>query len=414
MEYGCIGRKLAHSFSKTIHSRLCNYDYQLLELEPQQLDEFMRSRMFKGINVTIPYKQDVIPYLDHISDTAKDIGAVNTIVNKDGMLYGYNTDFSGMKALAQNAGIDFKNKKTVILGSGGTSKTALAVAEHCGALEAYRVSRSAKDGCISYDQLYACHSDAEIIINTTPCGMFPKLDDTAVQLDRFPNVCGVLDAVYNPLRSRLVMQALDRGIPAAGGLYMLVAQAVFAAEKFCGEKFCRRDIDRVYDDILREKQNIVLIGMPGCGKTTLGQIIAQRLGREFIDIDEKIVEREKMSIPDIFAKGSEPLFRKIESEVIDSVSCQCQAVIATGGGAVLNRHNVTALKQNGRLCFINRPIDKLPVTDTRPLSDDRKKLAKLYETRLPVYRQSCDIEIDADADIAAITELILKEYGFDS
>ena len=414
MEYGCIGRKLSHSFSKIIHSRLCDYDYILKELEPQQLEQFMKERGFKGINVTIPYKQDVMPYLDVISDTAKAIGAVNTIVNKNGRLYGYNTDFSGMRALARRTGIDFKGKKTVILGSGGTSKTALALAKSENAGAVLRVSRFAKDGCITYDELYAHHTDAQIIINTTPCGMFPDTGSAAVELTRFQNVTGVLDAVYNPLRSRLIMQALGRGIPASGGLYMLVAQAVSAADKFTDRKFNGQEKKKIYNSILSEKQNIVLIGMPGCGKTTLGKAIAEKLGREFTDTDDEIVKRENMPIPEIFAKGSEPLFRKIESEVIASVSQSCGIVIATGGGAVLNPANAAALRQNGRLCFINRPLDSLPVTDSRPLSDDRQKLMRLYETRLPVYRAVCDFEIAAGNDIMQNTDLILKEYGFES
>lgn len=414
MEYGCIGRKLTHSFSKIIHGKLCSYRYELCELEPQELDGFMKARDFKAINVTIPYKQDVIPYLDFISDKAREIGAVNTIVNKNGKLYGYNTDFSGMKALAEKTGIDFKDKKTIILGSGGTSKTAAAVAKSGGAASVYRVSRTARDGCIDYDTLYSDHADAQIIINTTPCGMFPQLDGTAAQLSKLLDVSGVLDAVYNPLRSKLIMQAHEKGVPAAGGLYMLVAQAVFAAEKFTGNKFSQSDIDRVFSEITLEKENIVLTGMPGCGKTTLGKQIAQKLSREFIDIDEQIVLREKMPITEIFSRGGEPLFRKIESEVIAQFSAQSAVVIATGGGAVLKSENVRALKQNGKLCFINRPLEDLPATDSRPLSNDRQKLSALYKERLPVYRKTCDFETDGRGSIEMNINLILKEYGFES
>ena len=413
MEYGCIGRKLTHSFSKIIHNKLCDYEYELCELEPQELDSFMRAKDFKAINVTIPYKQDVIPYLYEISDRARRIGAVNTIVNKNGRLYGYNTDFSGMMALAEKNGIDFYGKKTVILGSGGTSKTAAAVACAAGASEVYRVSRTARDGCIDYETLYAKHADTRILINTTPCGMYPTLDGTAAELSRLPQVEGVLDAVYNPLRSQLVMQALERGIPASGGLYMLVAQAVFAAEKFVDTSFSKQDILRVYNTILHEKENIVLIGMPGCGKTTIGQQLAQKLHKKFVDTDDLIVEREGMPITEIFRRGGEELFRRIESEVIKELSAESGLVTATGGGAVLREQNVRALRQNGRLCFINRPLESLPVTDSRPLSDDRKKLYALYEARLPVYRKACDIEIHGSDDIGENTNLILKEYGFE-
>lgn len=414
MEYGCIGRKLTHSFSKTIHNKLCGYKYELLELEPQELKKFMTARAFKAINVTIPYKQDVIPYLDGISEKAEKIGAVNTIVNKGGRLYGYNTDFSGLRALADKNGIDFQGKKTVILGSGGTSKTAHAVACAGGVSAVLRVSRTARDGCIDYEALYRDHADAQILINTTPCGMFPALDGAAADLDRLPDVCGVLDAVYNPLRSNLIMQALDRKIPAAGGLYMLVAQAVFAAEKFTDTKFCTGDIDRVFGEIMLEKENIVLTGMPGCGKTTLGQRIAKALGREFIDIDREIVARKKMPITEIFSLGGEPLFRDTETEVIREISAKSAVVIATGGGAVLREENVRALRQNGRICFINRPLDALPVTDSRPLSSDRQKLCALYDARLPIYKKTCDFEADGAGSVEKTTEIILKEYGFES
>ena len=414
MEYGCIGQKLTHSFSKTIHNKLCDYKYELCELTPQELEKFMTERAFRAINVTIPYKQDVIPYLDSVSDRAREIGAVNTIVTKNGRLYGYNTDFLGLRALAEKNSIDFRDKKVVILGSGGTSKTAQAAARAGGAAKVLRVSRTARDGCIDYETLYGMHADAQILVNTTPCGMFPSLDGAAADLDRLPNICGVLDAVYNPLRSKLIMQALYKKIPASGGLYMLVAQAAFAAEKFINTKFSKEDIDRVYKGILSEKENVVLTGMPGCGKTTLGQRIAKTLEREFIDIDREIVSRENMPITEIFSRGGEPLFREIETRVIKEVSAKSGIVIATGGGAVLRAENVRALRQNGRICFIDRPIDTLPTTDSRPLSSDRQKLRALYDTRLPIYKKTCDFEVSGAEGIEKTTEIILKEYGFES
>lgn len=399
MQYGCIGEKLSHSFSKIIHNELCDYDYQLKELSRDELDSFMRTKDFDAINVTIPYKQDVISYLDEIDGMAKEIGAVNTIVNKNGKLFGFNTDFSGMKALLVKTGIDPHGKKVLILGSGGTSKTANAVSSAMGAREVYRVSRNANDGAITYDEAYKNHADAEIIINTTPCGMYPNIKGAAIDIDRFSKLEGVIDAVYNPLRSELVSRALQKGIPASGGLYMLVAQAVFAAEHFTGKKFDSFDIDRVYGTIMKDKENIVLIGMPASGKSTLGKMIANRLGKEFIDSDEVIKQRENCSIPDIFKRGGEAEFRSIESKVIYDLSLTGGKVIATGGGAVLDSQNVRYLKQNGRLIFINRPIDSIPVTDDRPLSNDRLKLQNLYKTRLPIYRNAKDIEIAADGSI---------------
>lgn len=409
MEYGCIGRKLSHSFSKIIHNELCDYDYKLVELEPDELDKFMTDKQFRAINVTIPYKQDVIPYLDFIDDMAKSIGAVNTIVNRDGFLYGYNTDFSGMKALLLRNGIDPKDKKVMILGSGGTSKTAYAVATDMGAKSVYRVSRNGNDGAITYDEMYKNHTDAGVIINTTPCGMYPNIGTAAADISRFPSLTGVADAVYNPLRAEIICEALERGISAAGGLYMLVAQAVFAAEHFTGRRFDTTDIDRVYKKIMSQKQNIVLIGMPACGKSTLGKEVAKKLGLEFVDTDTMITDREKVTIPEIFARGGESEFRRIESEMVLEAAITGGKVIATGGGAVLNPRNVRILRQNGILIFLNRPLELIPATDDRPLSNDREKLQKLYETRLPVYRAAADAEVSITGTIAENTDRIIKE-----
>lgn len=411
MEYGCIGRKLTHSFSKIIHNELCDYDYRLVELEPDELDKFMTDKDFSAINVTIPYKQDVIPYLDFVDEDAKKIGAVNTIVNRNGFLYGYNTDFAGMTALMDKNGIDPKDKKVLILGSGGTSKTAFAVASAIGASEIYRVSRSGNDGAITYEDMYQNHTDAQIIINTTPCGMYPNIGVSAVDITKFDRLCGVVDAVYNPLCSELIVSAKARGIAAAGGLYMLVAQAVFAAEHFTGRRFDTDDIDRVFNGIMKDKQNVVLIGMPASGKSTLGKEIAKRLGREFIDSDAEIVKREGVSIPDIFERGGEKEFRKIESEVIHSICLEGGKVIATGGGAVLDPRNVSLLRQNGVLIFLNRPIEQIPATDDRPLSNDREKLLKLYEVRLPIYRAAADVEVKVTGTVAQNTDRILRECG---
>lgn len=413
MEYGCIGKKLTHSFSKIIHNRLADYDYELCEIPEDSLADFMTKADFKAINVTIPYKQAVIPFLYSISDTAKKIGAVNTIVNKNGKLYGYNTDFSGMRAMIIRQGVSLKGKKVLILGSGGTSKTAAAVAENLGADEVYRVSRSGSDGAITYDEAYLKHSDAQAIINTTPCGMYPNIGVSAIDTERFKSLSSVTDAVYNPLSSALVVSAREKGINAVGGLYMLVAQAAFAAEKFIDISVTSEKTEEIYRDILRQKKNIVLIGMPGCGKTTIGKLIADELDKEFVDTDSEIINQINMPISDYFGKYGEESFRKIESEVIKRISAEQSSVIATGGGAVLNPDNIRLLKENGTVVFIDRPLEKLVTTSDRPLSSNREMLMKRYNERYQIYCSSADIKIDAvdelDLNVKAIKEVFLDE-----
>lgn len=413
MEYGCIGEKLSHSFSKIIHNKLCDYDYELKEIPREKLADFMTKADFKAINVTIPYKQDVIPFLDEISETARKIGAVNTIVKRNGKLYGYNTDFSGMTDLINKNKISLENKKVLILGSGGTSKTAFAVAQSMSAREIYRVSRSGGEGLITYSEAEKNHSDAEIIINTTPCGMYPKMGESAVDINKFPNLQGVVDAVYNPLSAQIVVDARKKGIPATGGLYMLVAQAVFAVEKFLDTKIPVSETERVFNEIMLSKKNLVLIGMPGCGKTTIGKALSQELGREFVDTDEEIVKREGVTIPEIFEKQGEAAFRKIESEVISDIASRQGLIIATGGGAVLNSRNIELLKQNGTVVFIDRPLEHLVTTDDRPLSSNRELLEKRYNERYHIYCASADFKVDAKYNlkdnIKAVKEVFLNE-----
>ena len=410
MEYGCIGEKLSHSFSKIIHNEICDYDYELYEIKKDELRNLLTERKFKAINVTIPYKQDVIPYLDSIDEFALKIGAVNTIVNKNGKLFGYNTDFSGMCCLIENSKIDLKNKKVLILGSGGTSKTAFAVASYLGAKEIYRVSRKAAESSISYDDAYKLHNDAHIIINTTPVGMYPKIGESAINISDFNKLEGVVDAVYNPLRTALVTSALKRGIKAVGGLYMLVAQAVFAAELFTDKAIDKGEIDRIYKKILLSKENVVLTGMPGCGKTTIGKALAKELNKEFIDIDEEIVRETGKPITEIFAEGGEDLFRKIETQVIKRFSASQNCVISTGGGAILKEINIDFLKENGRIFYIDRPLEFLVTTDDRPLSSNREMLKKRFEERKEIYEATADFKLKALSDIHK-NALALKE-GF--
>lgn len=388
MEYGLIGEKLSHSFSKELHTKYFELDYSLVELKPQEVGEFLQNKNFKAINVTIPYKQTVIPYLDGISDVAKNIGAVNTIVNKNGKLYGFNTDFLGLRAMIEKTGAELLDKNVLILGDGGTSKTALAVANALGCKSVFRVSRKGTQNTISYEQAKTL-TNTHFIINTTPVGMYPKLGGTAIDISVFPNLEGVFDAVYNPLCSQLVIQAEKRGIIACGGLYMLIAQGVFAAERFTDTTIEKNKIDSIYNDIYKLKENIVLVGMPASGKTTVGKLLAKKLGRKFVDTDELIVEKYG-NITAIFESVGESGFREIESAVIKEVSALQSCIIATGGGAILRDENIDFLKQNGRIYFIDRPLEQLVGTADRPLSQNAQALKKRYEERYQIYCDCCD------------------------
>ena len=404
MKYGLIGEKLGHSFSKTVHSKIASYDYELLEIPKTDIDSFMQKRDFCCINVTIPYKETVIPYLDEISDEAKSIGAVNTIVNKNGRLFGYNTDFYGLSSLINKNSIEIKNKTVLILGSGGTSKTANAVCESMNARKIFTVSRNGGEGFITYQQAAAI--DAEVIINTTPVGMFPNNFAVPISLDGFKNLEAVVDVIYNPLKTQLVLSAQRRGIKAVGGLYMLYAQAVKAAEIFTENEIKTH----VFNDIFKEKQNLVLVGMPSCGKTTFGKILSAELNKSFIDTDEEIIKRSGMPISEIFEKFGEKYFRDLESEVINDLSAYQGMVIATGGGAILREENVNALKQNGKIIFIDRPLSMLITTDDRPLSKSRELLEKRYNERYGIYSSVCDVKIKADGEINDTAKLIKEGF----
>ena len=409
MIYGCIGEHLPHSFSKIIHEKIENYNYILKELTPSEIAPFMLNKEFSGINVTIPYKETVIPYLDEIDSAAQAIGAVNTVVNKNGKLYGYNTDYAGLKALIAKTGLLLQNKKIIIIGMGGTAKTAHAVCKDCGASEILHITRTGKSGSLTYQQAYAEHSNANIVINTSPCGMFPKIDTLPVDsenkpfaFDAFPVLEGAIDVVYNPLRTRFILEAQNKGLVAEGGLYMLVAQAVFAAEHFTGKTYPTALIDDIFNSLVSEKENIVLIGMPGSGKSTLSKILSQSLGCSQIDTDALIVKKIGMPISDYFAKYGEEAFRTVESEVIREVAGTTHSVIATGGGAILKEENVTALKQNGKLYFLDRPLESLIPTQDRPTASDAEALKKRYQERYAIYVKTAD-EVITDFSSPEIT-----------
>ena len=343
MKYGLIGEHLKHSFSKEIHNSLSDYEYELTEIPKDKLDEFMLKRDFKAINVTIPYKEAVIPYLHYIDDAAKEIGAVNTILNKDGRLYGYNTDFYGMSMLISHANIDLNGKKVAILGTGGTSKTANAVSKSLFAKDILTVSRKKTDNTITYDELYKLHNDTDVIINTTPVGMYPNTLDKPIDIGEFSNLKGVIDAIYNPLRTPLIFDALNKKINAEGGLYMLVAQAVKASELFSGKTYENGKLDKVFNKIRQSKENIVLIGMPSSGKSTVGKAIAKKLGRTFYDTDEYIEMTSGRKIPDIIKTDGEKSFRDAETCAVKELFAHTGVVISTGGGTVLREENMKAL-----------------------------------------------------------------------
>ena len=410
MEYGCIGEKLGHSFSKEIHSALASYEYSLKELRREELSCFFKNKDFKAINVTIPYKQDVIEYLDWISDEAKSINAVNTIVNKNGKLYGYNTDFYGLKALIERENISLKGKKVAVLGSGGTSNTAFAVSSFLEAQTIFKVSRSKKTGYITYDELYENYNDCEIIINTTPCGMYPKIGVSAVDLEKLTKVEAVFDAVYNPLQSKLISDAKAKNITAVGGLYMLVSQAAFAVEKFIDASVDNVKVEEIFKNLYKDKMNITLIGMPASGKTSVGKLLSERLNKNFVDSDDKIIKKENKTIPEIFKDSGEAYFRNIEKNVIKELSILNSQVISTGGGVILNSENIENLKANSRVYFLDRPLDMLVTTQDRPLSSNRADLEKLYNERYALYKSSADVIIDGSKTVEEVAKIIEEDF----
>lgn len=405
MEYGLIGERLPHSFSPEIHRRIGDYKYELKELKPEEIADFLIKRDFKGINVTIPYKQTVIPYLDEIDEAAKAIGAVNTVVNRGGKLFGYNTDFGGLKALVERVGLKVKGKKALIFGNGGTSHTAEAVLKFLGAQTVLKTDLVPGEGVISNEEAVLRHSDAEILINTTPMGMFPKLSGMAADPAAFHKLEGVIDVVYNPLRTDLVQRAKSLGIPSEGGLYMLVMQAILAAEHFFGEKIPKEKAENIFGEILRMKKNIVLIGMPACGKTTVGTLLSEKLGIPLFDSDRIIVEKTGREISDIFAKEGEAAFRKLESEAVFELSGKTGAIISTGGGVILNPENMRCLSKNGRIYFLDRPLESLVPTCDRPTASTTEAIQKRYNERYPLYKKYADKVIDADC---GINEVLLK------
>ena len=408
MEYGLIGNPLKHSFSKEVHSYLSNYNYELCELSEQSFDSFMLKKNFKALNVTIPYKKKVIPYLDYVDENAKNIGAVNTIINKNSKLYGYNTDILGVISTFKHFDIDINNKNVLILGTGATSNTVYHAVSKLNAHKIYKAYRlqSKIKGDILYDDILNIADDIHIIVNTTSNGMYPHQDDKSlINIIDFKKLEAVMDVVYNPLRTMLLINAQNNGIKAVSGLYMLVAQAVYANKLFLGNDIDSikgndiiNQISDIYSKSYIDKLNIVLIGMPSCGKTKLGGMIATKYKYNFIDIDKLIENKINCPISEYIKKFGEKSFRDVEEETIKEISTKNHCVIATGGGAILRENNIYNLKYNGKLFFINRSLNLLKPTNDRPLTSNRNDLEKIYNDRLPLYKKYCDVEINGDAE----------------
>ncbi len=384
MKYGLVGRQLGHSYSPFIHSLLGSIPYELVNLKPEELEPFLRAGDFAGLNVTIPYKKAVIPYLDHIAPEAEAVGAVNTIVRRADGLWGYNTDYQGFLYAARRAGISFDGKKVLVLGSGGASAAVQAAARSSGASDVLVVSRA---GVLNYENVYDVPG-IEVVINATPVGMYPDNDGRIVELSRFGSCRGVIDLIYNPLKTQLILDAEQLGIPCTGGLAMLVAQAKYASDLFQGIQRLDSIIEEILEKTVQKVRNIVLVGMPGCGKSTIGKKMAAQQGKKFVDTDKLIEERAGKSIPDIFKADGETAFRAMEADVLAVVCKEGGQVIATGGGSVLSLENVRNMRQNGYVIFIKRDIDKLPV-EGRPLSQSRD-LEEMYKERLPYYEAAAD------------------------
>ena len=404
MEYGLIGSKLGHSYSKIIHEMLCGYRYDLCPLPTEEeARAFLTRRAFKAINVTIPYKRLVMGFCSYIDPRAKAIGAVNTVVNRNGLLYGYNTDYLGFAYLADAHGVEFAGRTVLILGTGGTHNTTSAVAKDKGAARVLTVSRhpDPEKGELSYAE--AVHSGADIVINTTPAGMYPNVGVCHLDVAAMPGLEAVLDVVYNPDKTELILRAEEAGVPVAvGGLEMLVAQAVYAAEYFLDRKFddAPAEIRAITAQLRKEQLNVALIGMPSCGKTTIGRALADRLGKRFVDLDEEIVRAAGCSIPDLFAAEGEDGFRAREAEQTARFAREGRQVLSCGGGVVKRPENLRALRQNGVVLFIDRPLDALTVGGGRPLSTSAEALKTMEAQRRPLYLAAADAVIPNETTVA--------------
>ena len=400
--FGLIGRKLGHSLSPDIHARLGNLRYELIELPPEKVGPFLEARDFRGLNVTIPYKKTVLPYLDELTPRARAVGNVNTIVKRgDGTLLGDNTDYAGFEWLLRHAGIEAAGRRCLVLGSGGASQTVQAVLRGLGAASVTVISRSGPD---NYGNLEK-HADAQLIVNATPVGMHPNCSASPLPtLDPFPRLEAAVDLIYNPARTDFLAMAEARGVRTANGLGMLIVQAQAADELFFGRALPQGSAEGILEDMRRSFASIVLIGMPGCGKTTVGRRLAERLRRDFRDVDEMIVKRDGRPIPRIFAESGEDYFRDLETAVIEELSIEHSLVIATGGGSVLRPRNRDLLRRNGFIVWLNRPIDRLP-TKGRPVSQ-AKGVEAIFREREPIYRSLAERIVVNTLAAQAVSEIL--------
>ena len=403
---GLLGRKLSHSFSPAIHAELGSYPYELIELEPEELPAFLARGEFHGLTVTIPYKKAVVPYLDELSPRARILGSVNTVLKRpDGSLWGGNTDWDGFAYLLDGAvraqGLSLAGKKALVLGSGGASVTVQAVLKEAGACVTV-ISRSGPDNYANLDR----HADAVLLVNTTPVGMAPKTGEAPLSLKGFPQLAAVIDLIYNPARTALLLEAEALGIPAWNGLSMLVAQAA-ESSRIWG--FCKNpaaETARILPQLRREQENVILIGMPGCGKSTMARMLGEKLNRPVYDADKEIENEAGMSIPEIFAKEGEEAFRKIETRVLGRLGAMSGIVLATGGGIVTRAENYPLLHQNGRIIWIRRPLALLS-TKGRPLSQSRN-VSELYKERAGAYERFADAAVDSQPDKKDTLQRILE------
>lgn len=405
-KFALIGKTLKHSYSKPIHALLGDYQYDLCELEQGELEQFVKEKKYKGFNITIPYKKDIIPFLDDISEKARLIDAVNTVIYKDNKTYGFNTDFDGMIYALNRANILVEGKIVLIMGTGGTSLTSKAVCEYLGAKEILFLSRN---GEINYDNYMDKVGNIEVLINATPVGMFPNNYDCKVNLDYFTSLKAVVDAIYNPALTYLLYQAKKKNLLYTNGLPMLVAQAKYAMELFLDKKVSDSVIEPIINKLAKDSKNIVLIGMPSSGKSSIGKILAKELNREFIDTDLIIEQKENKTIPDIFAESGEEYFRKVEKSVLREKGKLSRTIISTGGGIVKNEENYFPLKQNGVIVYIKRDIDKL-ISDNRPLSKDKESIKRLFEERKDSYNQFADFTVENNGDINFAVKKVIELY----
>lgn len=409
MKVGLVGEKLGHSFSKPIHERLTDYTYDLIPLSKEEFHRFFEEKSFDAVNVTIPYKQAVMEYCDEIDGIASSIGAVNAVVNRDGKLYATNTDFEGLRQMIVHRGIEIGGKVCCILGTGGTSRTARAVLAHMGAKEIYTAGRGKEAPVIAYEQL-SDYKDIQVIVNATSVGMYPDNDHTLIDCRDFPKLEAVVDVIYNPLRTKLCQQAAELGLKEVNGLEMLVAQAKAAAEFFLGAEILDGKVQEITNEMRREMSNIVLIGMPGCGKSTIGECLAKLTGRTLVDLDKEIERAAGMEIREIFAREGEEGFRKREHDICRIFAREHGQILSCGGGIVKNEKNMRLLAQNGRIFHIRRNVDVLSLDESRPLSTSRERLVEMERERMPLYEKYSDVTVENHTSVLEAAQRVKEEF----